>query len=233
MVAAPFGEIEAPERAQQGLFDVGHDVHQTLCLVNPCLFCRCGVRLLRGLHKPSRYKAVADLNRNLAQNCETNAPCAFRERFAEISQRTLKVLTRLLMLPSPVEGLAHLPFEGGPLDGIPFFPEDPRIGLQGLVVVGEGFGVCGYPACLVACLEEVLLGLLPEFRPGIMIGKDARELLEPVGEEGFYGGSDFSVKLMAFFQEDALVGRLLDEGVLEDVFELRDSSVSPGSAPSR
>ena len=99
--------------------------------------------------------------------------------------------------------------------------------------MGQGFGVCRYPSCLVPRLEEVLLSLLPEFRTGIMIGKDARELLEPVGEEGFYGGSDFSVKLVAFLQEDALVGRLLDEGVLEDVLELGGSSVSPGSGPSR
>ena len=86
--------------------------------------------------------------------------------------------------------------------------------------MGEGLCISGYPACLVSCLEEVLLRLLPEFGPGVMIGKDARELLEPVGEERFYCSSDLAMELMTFLQQDALVCRLMDQGMLEDVLEL-------------
>ncbi|MGD0664077.1 MAG: hypothetical protein ABSD38_39080 [Syntrophorhabdales bacterium] len=160
---------------------------------------------------------MAGLDQEFFKECQPYLPWRFRQAPPQAGERPLQAIQCLLMFPSPEEGLTHLPVKGGPLDGIPLVSEHTGVGLKGLFVVGKGLGIGGDPACLVSCLEEILLGLLPLFCFGIVVGKDAGELFQPVGEEGFYGRSDFSMKLMTFFQEDALVRRFLDEG----------SSVSP------
>ena len=54
----------------------------------------------------------------------------------------------------------------------------------------------------------------------VVVGEEAVELLQTVGEEHFDRGRHLAVQLSAALQQDALVGRLLDQGVLEDVLEL-------------
>ena len=55
-----------------------------------------------------------------------------------------------------------------------------------------------------------------------MVGKNGCELLDPLGEEGLYGKGNLRVEFMTFFEENALIRRFLDKGVLEDILQLRD-----------
>ena len=56
--------------------------------------------------------------------------------------------------------------------------------------------------------------------PGVVVGEHLVELLQPVGIELFYGPADLPVDLLSPGEEEAVVGHLLGEGVLEDILEL-------------
>ena len=141
------------------------------------------------------------MNRSLPYNSLSYAQPGGRQSWPpEIDQRPLKVLHCLVVFTPPVERLPHLPFEDAPLDRVPLVPEDSGVGLKGLLIVGQCFSICRYAACLVPCLEEVLLGLLPLFCLCVMVGEDRCELVAPVGEEGLNGRGNLPVELEPFFR---------------------------------
>ena len=72
-----------------------------------------------------------------------------------------------------------------------------------------------------AALKRYAWAFLPLLGLGVVVGKQAVNVLEALGKEVLKRRADASVQLAAALAEDALVGRLLDEGVLEDVLELR------------
>ena len=85
--------------------------------------------------------------------------------------------------------------------------------------MGYGFVVGGELASLIGSFEEVLLRFLPVLGLGVVVGEQAVEILEAVSEERLDRGGHLAVQVAATLQEDALVGGLLHEGVLEDVLK--------------
>ena len=80
---------------------------------------------------------------------------------------------------------------------------------------------------LVAGLAEVLEGLVPALAAQEVAAEDALELAEPAGVELLHRLADAGMELAALRREEALVGDLLGQRVLEDVLELRGAAELP------
>ena len=131
------------------------------------------------------------------------------------------------MATQPEEGVSHLSLEYSPLERIPRLTKDTGIGLHSLVVVGERFFVGRDLPRLIPGFEQVLLRLLPVLRLGVVVGEEAVELLQAVGEKAFDGLGHTEVQSPSALKQDRLVGGLLHQGVLEDVLELRFAGLLP------
>src|SRR5207244_11107973 len=73
----------------------------------------------------------------------------------------------------------------------------------------------------VAGLFEVIGRLLPCTTGEEMLAQNTRELAPAIGEDRLDGVADLEMKLLPLGRQQASVGDLLDQGVLEDVLPLR------------
>ncbi|MBW2050576.1 MAG: hypothetical protein JRJ09_18935, partial [Deltaproteobacteria bacterium] len=69
---------------------------------------------------------------------------------------------------------------------------------------------------------KVFHGLLPIAAQHIVMGQDLTELLAPVRVDFLHGPPDLFVDLLSALGQQAVVGDLLGEGMLEDVLKLRE-----------
>src|SRR6266850_2287719 len=100
-----------------------------------------------------------------------------------MSQRAVQVVEGLVVVAAAEQRFPHLPLEARALERIPTLAERALVGGHRLLIVREGLRVRRQSSCLVADLEEVRLGLLPGLGPRVMVGEQAVELLEAMGEQ--------------------------------------------------
>ena len=91
---------------------------------------------------------------------------------------------------------------------------------QSLAVGGHRLGVGVPPGGAVGEAREVLDGLGRGGRACVVIGEAIVDVLEAAGVERLQRGSHAGVQALASRGEEAAVGDLLDEGMLEDVDRL-------------
>ncbi len=94
--------------------------------------------------------------------------------------------------------------------------EDP----ERLFVVGGRFRVGVELVRSVAGEQRVLDGPIRLVAPRVVVGQNRRLLVEAVPVQLLDGGADRGMEVLAPLEEQALIGHILDDGVLEDVLHL-------------
>ncbi len=125
---------------------------------------------------------MANLGQEFTQNSQARPPARQRQADAQARQRPFQVGSGLLMVAYPIERLAHLAFQPGPLQWFPRLAPHPGVRFHRLPIVGQRLGVSGHATGLIAGLEQILLGLLPLLGDRVMVGQETVELVKPVGE---------------------------------------------------
>ena len=95
-----------------------------------------------------------------------------------------------------------------------------EVGGLGAAQMLERLGVGGHAAGLVAGLEQPGLRLFPVLGAGVVVRQQAREFVETIGKQQLDGMGHALVDAAPVLGQDAAVGRLLHQPVLEDVFEV-------------
>ena len=97
--------------------------------------------------------------------------------------------------------------------------QTPRVG-EGLAISGDRLGIGVPPRGAVGEACEVLDGLARRGGARVMVGEAIVHVLEPARVQGFERGGHARVQNLAPRGQEAPVGDLLDEGMLEDVDRL-------------
>ena len=87
--------------------------------------------------------------------------------------------------------------------------EGLQVGRLGLLEVLERLGVGGHAAGLVTGLEQIFLRLLPVFGARVVVGQQAGELVQPIGEQRLDGLRHAAVNPAPALGQNAAVGRFL------------------------
>jgi hypothetical protein len=120
-----------------------------------------------------------------------------------------------------IERLAELAVEGRTLQRGELSRRNFHVCALGAAIMLERLGVGRHAARLIAGLEEIVLRLLPLLRECAVVGEQARELLETIGKQRLDRLGHAPVDGAAPLGQDAAIGRLLHQGVLEDVLNVR------------
>ena len=211
-------EVQQPARVEREAFRLHEPVDPPRHLERSCPF--LGRRVAPVSEQEARQPSVTDLAEQLSDDRESDAAGRRRHRQPEERERAIQVLAGLQMLASPEEGLTHAPLDPRALHGIPAVAERPRVRRDGLLVVRESLGIPGDLFGALARLEQVVLRSFPALGAGEVIREHAVELLEACCEEPLDRLAGEGVQLPSALQQDALVGRVVDQRVLEDVLEL-------------
>src|SRR5258705_6514475 len=131
------------------------------------------------------------------------------------------MVERRIEIASPEDRLADLPLEDRAVKRVPSVAVGPCVRIERLSVARNRLGVARHPACLVASLEEVVLGAFPLLRRREVMSEDAGELVESIREQRLDRGRDVEMQFPATVDQDAVVRRLLDEGVGEQELQFR------------
>ena len=118
---------------------------------------------------------------------------------------------------------ADLSRQGAALQRLELVSVNLQVGRLGAAEMLQRFGVGGHAAGLVAGLEQIDLRLLPVFGARVVVRQQAREFVEPVREQRLDGLRHAPVDGAPVLRQDAAVGRLLHERVLEDVLQVRQA----------
>ena len=138
----------------------------------------------------------------------------------EVREGTGAMLDGLVVAADAVEGLTELAVEHRPLQGSELPSGNPRVCGLRLAIEFQGLGVRGHAPRLVARLEQVGLGRLPVLGERVVVGQQARELVQAIAEQPLDRLRHRPVDGAPTFDQDAPVDRLLHQRVLEDVLEL-------------
>ena len=121
---------------------------------------------------------------------------------------------------SSLTSLADLPVEHGLFDPAEKYASGPLRGRERIPVVLERLRVRSDAARLIACAEQILLRLAPVVRLREVMRQHRIELLDLPCEELFKRLADLAVQFSPALLEQTVVRRLLNQRVLEHIFQL-------------
>ena len=159
----------------------------------------------------------------LLQHGAAYAPARGRVVEPELRKRAPELLQRLLVVPRAVQRGADLARQRRALRRVEPIAEGLQVRRLGLAEVFKCFGVGGHAAGQITGLEQVLLRLVPILGAGVVVGQQAREFVEASLEQHLDRLRHAPVDRAPVLGEDAAVGGLVHQRVLEDVFDLRQA----------
>ena len=178
----------------------------------------------RQRHDP--HHAPAGAGEHLARDRRTNSLAGRRKRDAQHREPRERVFERDIVAPEAKQRFRDAPFETGALDAVRRAGRGRRGAQRGLVVL-QRLGVSRDAPGLLACLEQVCLCARPILRLREVIREHRLAFFEPRRMQALDRFADALMQAAARVLEQAAVGRLLDQRMLERKHRLGGAGIVP------